>query len=147
MFCWLVIWILFSSCAISAEFFVVYVNGSCISWLSFLLRCSANLYDGVYILLMTGLMGRYVLCVLIRAVRFGALGFIYVRYLFWFLFIKMLDLCMVFWICLWNAFVGSSFYCIWFSCMKLSIFCFNVSLCVITKVIPSSAFADVLCPN
>ena len=48
------------------------------------------------------------------------------------------------WICFWNDSLGSSFNCsIWFSCINVSIFCFNVCLCIMTRVIPLSAFAIV----
>jgi hypothetical protein len=57
------IWILFSSCAISYEFLVVYANGTHIKLFSFLLRYMAILYDGARVLVTTGLIGSFPLCV------------------------------------------------------------------------------------
>ena len=95
-------------------------------------------------LLITGLRGLSSLCVLIKALSFGAMGFICSKYFCCFLSIIALHLCIVCWICFWNDSVGSLLISIiWFSCMKVSIFCFNVSLSIMTMVLPLSAFATV----
>jgi len=41
--CWLLIWMLFRSCAATFEFLVAYVYGNFINWLSLLFRYYASL--------------------------------------------------------------------------------------------------------
>ena len=55
--------------------------------------------------------------------------------------------CVAFVYCFFNLFLkwfcGIFAYLHWVSCMKVSIFCFNVSVCIVTMVLPISAFATV----
>ena len=88
---------LFRSCATSFEFLVAYVYGSFIGWLSFLLKYLASLQGGACVLLVTGLMGLYSLCVLMKILSFDATGFI-CKYFCWFLSTAVLRLCIVCWI-------------------------------------------------
>ena len=81
--CSLLIQMLFRSCATSFEILVAHVYGSFINWLSFLLRYLASLYDGVYMLFITGLIVFSSLCILIKALSFGAMGFMCIKYFCW----------------------------------------------------------------
>lgn len=58
----------------------------------FLLRYFASLYDGACMLFISGLMGLSSLCIFIKALRFGAIGFICVKYFRWFLSTTVLHL-------------------------------------------------------
>ena len=89
-------------------------------------------------------MGLTSLCALIKALRLGAVSFICTWCLCCFLSIILLHLWIVCWMCLWKESVEFlSNVIIWFSCMRVSTFCFSVSLCTVTMDLPLSAFAIV----
>jgi hypothetical protein len=77
----------------------------------------------------------YSLCVLIKTLRFCAMGFLYQVFLLGFVYhfvTFVYSLLNMFWI----NYVGSLFNCIcWFSCIKVSVFCFSVCLYIMTKCI------------
>ena len=92
-------------------------------------------------LFVTGLMGLSSLYVLIKALSFGAMGFICIKYFCWFLsdtFVQSVGF--VFEMIPWDLYLICI---ISFSCINVSIFCFNVSLCIMTMVLPLSDFAIV----
>lgn len=92
-----------------------------------------------------GLMGLSSLCVLIKVLGFSAIRFICTRYFCWFLSIIVLHLCIVCSMYYWYESVRSLVKCIiQFSCIKISIFCFNVSLYTITMVLPLSTSAIIM---
>jgi hypothetical protein len=75
---------------------------------------------------------------------FGAVGFIFSRYLRLFLCIRSSHFCFACCICLCYASVGSLFsFIISFSCMDLSTFCFNTVLSNITNALHLSALVIV----
>ena len=71
---------IFSSSAISCECFVLYACGRQIKLCSFLFKYLAILYDGACVLFITGLIGSSFLCVFMYTLRFGAVGFMLIRY-------------------------------------------------------------------
>jgi hypothetical protein len=84
------------------------------------------------------------------ALILGAIGFIFSRYFHVFLLIRTSHFWMVCCNCFWYVSVGSLFKLIMlFSCVKVSIFCCNTSLSIITIALLLSAFAIVrlLCRN
>jgi len=84
-----------------------------------LLNCYTNywtyiyffiLYDGVCVLFITGLIVSLSLCVCMYILSFGAIGFMFVRYLYVCLSTSKLHLWIACWICLCYLSVGSLFY-------------------------------------
>ena len=125
--------ILFSSSAISCEFFILYVCGKQSKLCRLLFKCFAVLYDGACVLFITGLIGLLSLCVLMCILSFGAIGFMFVRYLYVFLSTSNFHLWIVCWICLWYLSVRSLVICFMlFSCIKFSTFFPRVFLLIIT---------------
>jgi len=73
--------ILFSSFAISCEFYVLYAYGRQSRLFRFLFISLAILYDGASVLFTMGLIGSLSFCVFMYMFSFGALGFIFNKYL------------------------------------------------------------------
>ena len=98
--------------AISNEFFTVYVFSRGKWKCNILISSLAILCDGVCVLIITGLMGAFSLCVLIYALSCGALGFMLMMYLCVIFSTSVLH-CIMCWICFWYLSVGSLFvlYC------------------------------------
>jgi len=91
------------------SFFVVYVFGRSIKLKSFLLRNLASICDGVCVLFITGQMGSPSLRVFIYALRLGAVGFIFIRYLCLPFSIHGWHFWRACWICFWKESVVSLF--------------------------------------
>jgi len=115
-----------------------------VNYVVFLFKCFAILYDGACVLFITGLIGSLSLCVFMYILSFGAIGFMFVRYLYIFLSTSKLHLWIVCWVCLWYFLVGSLFICcILLSCIKLSTFFLRLFLSIITISWLLSAFTIV----
>jgi hypothetical protein len=97
---------------------------------------------GAYMLLITGLMGAYVLCILIFAFSFGACRFICITYFLFSGVIMPLHCFIVFCVVHWNFWVGSVFSSvILMSFINVFTLLSKSFLCMITVVLPSSASA------
>ena len=76
--------------------------------LEFFIKVFGNLYDGACILFITGHMGLSSLCILIRALSIGAMGFICINFFFWFylllcsIFVLFVGIFFFFGIILWD---------------------------------------------
>jgi hypothetical protein len=89
-------------------------------------------------------MGSSCLCVFMYAFRFGAVGFMFIKYLHLLFLTYVLHFCRACWICFWNRAVGFLFKrVIWFCCMNAIIFCSNTSLLIVTMALFLSALAIV----
>jgi len=132
------------SWATSCEFLVMKVLVKLTRFSNFLFSNLAVLYAGACRLFITGQIGSPSLCVFIYAFRFGALGFIFIRYFSLSLSISKLHVWRTCCVRLWKVSVGSFFNSvIWFCCMKLFIFCSRTSVCIVAIVLLLSALTIV----